>query len=212
MKDVNGVRHYDDTNFLMSYLDLIPAIIMIVDEDVRIFKVNRAGAEALGVSAESEWRSRAGDAMHCLHSTETSQGCGYSPDCKTCIIRNSVNRAFDGQSTFRQQTKMIRVLDGSERALDAAVTSAPVFYQEERRVVVILEDITELVALRRLIPICAGCKKIRNDSDYWESVEAYMAAEFQMTFSHGLCPDCVRERYPELADKVLNKRGKSPQG
>ena len=53
--------------------------------------------------------------------------------------------------------------------------------------------------LQGLLPICAYCKKIRNDSNYWQSIEAYLGERSQATFSHGICPDC-RERIvkPEL--------------
>ena len=52
--------------------------------------------------------------------------------------------------------------------------------------------------LSGLLPICAGCKKIRDDQGYWEQVEAYIQSHSEATFTHGLCPDCIRKLYPEL--------------
>ncbi len=46
--------------------------------------------------------------------------------------------------------------------------------------------------LRGLLPICSYCKKIRNDSNYWQQVEQYIAENSQAAFSHGICPDCYR--------------------
>lgn len=46
--------------------------------------------------------------------------------------------------------------------------------------------------LRGLLPICAGCKKIRGDDGYWESVESYISAHSEATFTHGYCPECAR--------------------
>ena len=40
------------------------------------------------------------------------------------------------------------------------------------------------------MPICAYCKKIRNDRNYWESIEGYIGERSQATFSHGICPEC----------------------
>ena len=52
--------------------------------------------------------------------------------------------------------------------------------------------------LRGLIPICASCKKIRDDKGYWQQVESYMCAHAGVTFSHGICPDCMYRLYPDL--------------
>ena len=56
----------------------------------------------------------------------------------------------------------------------------------------------ELLGLRRLLPICAGCKSIRDEQGAWRALESYFAAAAGATFTHGLCPDCLREHYPEL--------------
>jgi hypothetical protein len=50
--------------------------------------------------------------------------------------------------------------------------------------------------LSGLIPICAGCKKVRNDQGFWQQVESYLSAHSDATFSHGLCPDCIKEYFP----------------
>ena len=56
--------------------------------------------------------------------------------------------------------------------------------------------------LHGLLPICAHCKKIRDDQGYWASVETYLKRHTDVDFSHGLCPDCIRELYPDYADKL----------
>ncbi len=50
--------------------------------------------------------------------------------------------------------------------------------------------------LRGLLPICSSCKKIRNDSGYWQHVEAYISEHTDVDFTHGICPDCIRRIYP----------------
>jgi len=52
--------------------------------------------------------------------------------------------------------------------------------------------------LRGLLPICASCKKIRDDNGYWTQVEAYVRAHSQAEFTHSLCPECTDELYPGL--------------
>ncbi len=56
--------------------------------------------------------------------------------------------------------------------------------------------------LTGLLPICCGCKKIRDDQGYWNQVESYVAARSDARFSHGLCPDCAQRLYPEYASRV----------
>ena len=53
----------------------------------------------------------------------------------------------------------------------------------------------EIKTLRGLIPICAWCKKIRNDAGSWEQLEAYLRDHTEAEFSHGICPDCLDERH-----------------
>jgi sigma-B regulation protein RsbU (phosphoserine phosphatase) len=53
--------------------------------------------------------------------------------------------------------------------------------------------------LQRLLPICCYCKRIRGDGDYWQQVEAYLAAHAEVRFSHSICPDCwARTVAPDL--------------
>jgi len=52
------------------------------------------------------------------------------------------------------------------------------------------QSLHEIERLRGLLPICMKCKKIRNDSGYWEQIEKYLAERSSVKFTHGLCPDC----------------------
>lgn len=56
----------------------------------------------------------------------------------------------------------------------------------------------EVDTLSGFIPICACCKKIRDDQGYWEQIESYIAARSQAQFSHSICPDCIKKVYPDL--------------
>lgn len=58
--------------------------------------------------------------------------------------------------------------------------------------------LSEVKTLRGIIPICGYCKKIRNDKGYWDQVEVYVKNHTEANFSHGICPDCLKEHYPEL--------------
>jgi len=56
----------------------------------------------------------------------------------------------------------------------------------------------EIKTLQGIIPICAGCKKIRDDRGYWEQVESYVSKHTKAQFSHGICPECMKKLYPEF--------------
>lgn len=56
----------------------------------------------------------------------------------------------------------------------------------------------EIRTLSGIVPICSYCKQIRDDRGYWEQVETYVERHSQATFTHGICPDCFKEHFPEL--------------
>jgi len=58
--------------------------------------------------------------------------------------------------------------------------------------------LSEVKTLRGFIPICAGCKKVRDDEGYWEQIETYLRRHSDAQFSHGLCPVCMHKYYPNL--------------
>lgn len=70
-----------------------------------------------------------------------------------------------------------------------------------------IQDTTELKQaqdrikqLGGLLPICAACKKIRNDKGYWTILESYLRKHSDIEFSHGICPDCMKELYSDLKE------------
>lgn len=59
------------------------------------------------------------------------------------------------------------------------------------------EAVAQVKVLRGLLPICASCKKIRDDKGYWNQIETYIRAHSDAAFSHSICPDCLVSLYPE---------------
>jgi hypothetical protein len=58
-----------------------------------------------------------------------------------------------------------------------------------------LADVRQLSGM---LPICASCKKIRNDKGYWEAIDAYLRDHSDVEFTHGICPECVETLYPDV--------------
>jgi PAS domain S-box-containing protein len=77
--------------------------------------------------------------------------------------------------------------------------------REEEVRLKLIEELTEALknikTLKGLLPICASCKKIRDDHGYWQKVELYISQHTGAEFTHGICPDCVRQLYPEYAPR-----------
>ena len=60
------------------------------------------------------------------------------------------------------------------------------------------EALSDIKTLRGLLPICSHCKGVRNDSGFWQSVEAYIMAHSEAIFTHGICPACLKLHYPTI--------------
>ena len=56
---------------------------------------------------------------------------------------------------------------------------------------------TEIETMRGILPLCCYCKKVRNDEGFWEQVDSYITNHSQADISHGICPACMKEHYPE---------------
>ena len=181
-----------------TLLDALPDPVLIVDDDLQIQDANPAARPLLGAQPEVVLRQRSGEALHCLHAA-TAGGCGRAAACTLCVVRQAVGEAFRGQRVVRRAHKLLRLQDGRTTEVFLRATAAPCEFGGRRLALLILEDINELVDLRRLLPICANCKKIRNDQAYWERLESYFKEQLNVDFTHGICPDCVRQLYPQLA-------------
>jgi PAS domain S-box-containing protein len=64
----------------------------------------------------------------------------------------------------------------------------------------------KIKTLRGLLPICAWCKKIRDDRGYWQKVETYIKEHSDASFTHCICPECLKQVSPETYDEVLRER------
>lgn len=68
--------------------------------------------------------------------------------------------------------------------------------ERERLIEELQEALASVKTLKGLLPICASCKKVRDDAGYWNQIESYIAKHSEAEFSHGLCPECVQKYFP----------------
>jgi len=64
----------------------------------------------------------------------------------------------------------------------------------------------EIKILRGFLPICASCKKIRDDQGCWTQIEVYIRDHSEAEFSHGICSECTKKLYPEYSEKLMNQK------
>jgi CheY-like chemotaxis protein len=93
-----------------------------------------------------------------------------------------ITKPFDAKELRARVNVGIRILDLQEKL--------------SQRVRELEEALGQVKQLRGLLPICAWCHKIRDDQNYWQTVESYFSAHSQARFTHGICPECFEKVAP----------------
>lgn len=84
------------------------------------------------------------------------------------------------------------------RSMQYAIERLRIALEKEQLFANLQDAMAQIKTLSGLLPICANCKKIRNDKGYWERIETYISHHTEAQFTHGICPECVKTLYPEL--------------
>ncbi len=193
----NVKNNEGDGEFLRKIIDAMPHMVFVVDPDLQLLEYNQAAGSFLVMRRSDVLRQRGGEVLHCMNAVRTGT-CGSSTGCSRCIIRQSVGKAYAGKNVSRQKVRLERVVDGKTEEFFALVTTAPIEHGDGKLVLMVIENIKELVRMGELIPICAKCKKIRDDDQYWTALEKYLKDELDLDFTHGLCPKCAEGYMAEL--------------
>jgi PAS domain S-box-containing protein len=100
---------------------------------------------------------------------------------------------------FSQRVQNSEGEDLGRRASNRDITKRRKVEQERERLIAELQDaLAEVKTLQGFLPICANCKKIRDDEGYWQQIEKYIQDRSDARFSHSICPDCGQKLYPEF--------------
>lgn len=75
--------------------------------------------------------------------------------------------------------------------------------EKEGLIAELQEALSEISTLRGILPLCSYCKKIRDDKGYWEQVDIYISKHLDADISHSICPDCMKEHYPDQYTKIF---------
>ena len=97
-------------------------------------------------------------------------------------------------------------LDGANKQLVQEIEERKRTEAEKEQLIAQLQKaMQDVKVLSGFLPICASCKKIRDDTGYWRQIEEYISKHSTALFSHGICPDCCKKLYPEFHEELQRR-------
>ncbi len=192
--------------YLRAVLDALPIPVFIADEETRIQDLNTAAAQMTGNPPEKVIKHLCGTVLHCLNESVSGRECGQTEHCPDCMVRRSVLEAAAGKSVVRRKAEMVLETNGQEDRRTFLISASPFEHEGRNLALVTIEDITEITDLRNILPICAHCRKIRNKDEVWENAERYIEKYANISFTHGICPDCMKELYNMDVSDIVSER------
>ena len=203
--DTGAEQAYDDITALAAYLCDVPiAMISLVDESRQWFK------SKLGLNEQETPR----DVAFCAHAILQSEPLIVRDALKderfadsALVTRSPHIRFYAGfplaspegfaLGTLCAIDRKPRRLSSGQKTAMQALARQVMALLELRRVSAHMADVLEKVKmLHGLLPICAWCKRIRDDHGYWSQVEAYIHEHMGADFTHGICPECFEKQRP----------------
>lgn len=144
---------------------------------------------------------------------------GYPDKCNVIFVPMVINDKVVGLLVLAGKEKGFNDDDAQLAGVFGEIASIALYNSrtlelfeesEKQKIEVIYElndVITRVKTLSGLLPICASCKKIRDDEGYWYQVEEYIEKYSDAEFSHGLCPDCIKKLYPDMFHELFSDTG-----
>jgi PAS domain S-box-containing protein len=198
--------------FQQQLLDAIPIPVFYKNEDLVYLGCNEAYARFLGIDRTSI----VGKTVFDVAPPDLAR---VYHEKDALLISQPGTQLYEGQfqSPAHQEKRLIifhkATFENSEGQLGgivgAMVDITEMRNAEKQKEQVISElrrALEKVKLLSGLLPICASCKKIRDDKGYWNQIESYIRAHSEAEFSHGLCPECIHKLYPDDCDDVLDKK------
>jgi len=183
--------------------DLLPGAVVETDADLNIKYVNKYGLKLFGYSED--------DIKNGINGTELIHH-DYRKKAQSRVAQHFVKKDLLATE--------YKFLKKNNESIYVLLNATPIFRKKEvvgfRSVIIdiskrkeIEKDREKLISklknalgeikeLRGFFPICCCCKKIRDDEGFWQRIDKYIQDRTDAQFSHGLCPDCAKELYPEL--------------
>ncbi|MEN6331058.1 MAG: PAS domain S-box protein [Smithella sp.] len=179
--------------------------VFITSKDGKLIDLNDAAVELLGYSSREELLRMkiqyvyANEEERAKHARVAAE-CGYVKEYPLDLRRK------DGSIRHVLMTAVARYdangkIIGYQGTIRDITERRKIEEERERLILELQEAISQVKTLSGLLPICASCKKIRDDKGYWNQIESYIRAHSEAKFSHSICPDCAKKMYPEFYDE-----------
>jgi PAS domain-containing protein len=174
------------TDLVRKIFDNVSFPVQLIDRDYKIVEANRAAishANQPGIDVVGRF------CFKITHASDTP--CWHSGEV-TCPVKD----AFE----LRKSVHTIHRHSIGDKIIIEEIVATPLDdgTGDVNYVIEEFRDITELLELREgILPICASCKKIRSVRGNWHHIEEYIHEHTGADFSHSLCPECFRQRFPE---------------
>lgn len=131
-------------NELHVMIENVPMAIFLVDKERKVRRSNVPATNLAGVKNNSLTGLRAGEALRCFNHFHNAKGCGFSPVCKDCLIRNTINKTFKKKRGFKRvEVKMNIKRSGKKEELTLLMSTSLVDVLNEKLCLVCFEDITK---------------------------------------------------------------------
>ncbi|MDO9067450.1 MAG: response regulator [Deltaproteobacteria bacterium] len=129
---------------LSTIFENAPFMMMLLDRERRIRRVNGLACSFTGSSADDMIDRRSGEALHCIRALDTSEGCGSSPRCRDCVVRLTVLDTLEtGQIHHMVEASLPLTVQEKELTIPFLISTAKVMVGDEPMVLLSLQDISE---------------------------------------------------------------------
>lgn len=195
-----GAGRANAPNFEERFFSLSIDMLCVLGFDGYFRRLNPAWERVLGYSTQ-ELRSR--KFIEFVHPDDRARTLGQNTDVRGGGQALSFENRYlckDGSFRWLLWNATADPVEQVIYSVARDVTARKEAEAERERLVHELQSaLAEVKVLRDILPICSYCRKIRNDQDYWMSVEAYISEHTNARFSHGICPECMQTHaLPEL--------------
>jgi hypothetical protein len=185
-----------DGSSLLALLDAFPSLAFIADADATVLEANRAARQWLGDHAGTRLGLPLGEVFHCVFPRDSRGTCGTTDFCPSCFVRRSIEAVASGHPAPRRMAHMILGATGPLEDRWFQVSASPLALGERKLVLIVLEDATQLVELRALLPLCPGCGSGRETADPVSQARVFLRKHPDFLLADELCTEC-RQRPPE---------------
>lgn len=134
---------------LNALFNSAPVIMILIDEETRVLKMNKFGLESTGRNIESLTGLKPGDVLRCVNSFKSKEGCGATDDCKSCAVRNTIISTFStGKEYYKIEAELVS-LNKKEIQHTILVSTSVISTTPEKQVLLTIDDITERKELEK---------------------------------------------------------------